>query len=144
MVSARFSKLPKAIKIFMAVVGGAFLVVFLGLLFGLLVQFLWNAVVAEILSVPTITFWQAVGLFVLAKLFFGVGGGKSRYSGHKRKRHQHWHSKDKEESTTSLAEEDMEFATDTGFKKYWQEEGREAFEKFLSLRDENKNRDGES
>jgi hypothetical protein len=35
---------------------------------------------ASIFSLPTITYWEAVGLFFLAKLFFGFGDGGSHSS----------------------------------------------------------------
>ncbi|MCX6952146.1 MAG: hypothetical protein NTV51_08260 [Verrucomicrobia bacterium] len=35
------------------------------------VQSLWNGVLAEVVGVKTVTYWQALGLFVLAKLLFG-------------------------------------------------------------------------
>ena len=130
-----FSKMPKAARIFTFVVGGTTLVVFVCALFGFFVQFLWNAVVAEVFGLPTISFWQAVGLFVLAKLFFGMGGSRSRQSKRKRKRHHHSSSEDEEKSVTLPAEEETEFTADASFKKYWQEEGREAYEAFLSLRE---------
>ena len=62
-------------------------VIVFGLLFGLLVQFLWNATLAEIFGFPALSFWQALGLFVLAKLFFGFGssgGGSNRRRTRKR------------------------------------------------------------
>lgn len=41
------------------------------------VQSLWNGVLAEVVGgVKTITYWQALGLFVLAKILFGGFPGK--------------------------------------------------------------------
>jgi hypothetical protein len=42
--------------------------------FGLLTMVLWNALLPELLHLPTITFWQAIGLLVLARLLFGFHG----------------------------------------------------------------------
>ena len=43
------------------------------------VMILWNALLPNIFTVKTITFWQALGLLVLSKLLFGgfrpYGGG---------------------------------------------------------------------
>lgn len=36
---------------------------------------LWNALLPEILHTGTVTYWQAMGLFVLCKLLFGFGRG---------------------------------------------------------------------
>ncbi len=58
------------------VCGGLF---FLALLFllPLAIQALWNGILPEIMNVSTITYWQAMGLFVLSRILFGgFGGGK--------------------------------------------------------------------
>jgi hypothetical protein len=39
---------------------------------GLAVMLLWNWLMPEIFALRTITFWQALGLFVLAKILFGA------------------------------------------------------------------------
>ncbi len=45
---------------------------------GLAVMSLWNCLLPEILGVTTITFWQAVGIFILCKILFGFGRGGGR------------------------------------------------------------------
>lgn len=40
-------------------------------LLGLAVYLLWNNVVVAVLGVPSVSYWQALGLFVLAKILFG-------------------------------------------------------------------------
>lgn len=49
------------------------------------VMLLWNGILPEVIGVKTITYWQAVGIFILSKLLFGgfKGGGKH----HKMKEH---------------------------------------------------------
>ncbi len=52
---------------------------FLGLLFfcftvagvGGLVMFLWNAILPDLLGLRAISFWQAVGLFILSRILLG-------------------------------------------------------------------------
>lgn len=53
-------------------------VVFGLLLLGLVVMTLWNWLVPSMFNGPEITFWQALGLFVLAKILFGGLGSKGR------------------------------------------------------------------
>ena len=57
---------------------------------------LWNGVLVDVLSVKTITYWQALGIFVLSKiLFFGFPGGRGRHCGPPWRRHrgeEHWDS----------------------------------------------------
>lgn len=43
---------------------------FLGI-FGGIVMLLWNNVLAVVLHISTINFWQAVGILVLSKILFG-------------------------------------------------------------------------
>jgi len=40
-----------------------------------IVMQLWNNLLPDILHTGTITYWQAMGLFVLAKILFGFGRG---------------------------------------------------------------------
>lgn len=37
----------------------------------LLVKFLWNNILVAVLSVKSITYWQAAGIFILSRLLFG-------------------------------------------------------------------------
>ena len=65
-------------KIFAVIIIGALLVV----LVGLLTQSLWNWLVPDLFGGPHITFYQALGLLLLSKLlFWGMGGGKGKWSG---------------------------------------------------------------
>lgn len=68
-------------------------VAFLG--FGFVSMYLWNWLMPELFGLGVITFWQAVGLIILSKLFFGFGhgcgrGGRSRCKGQWR---QKWEDK---------------------------------------------------
>jgi hypothetical protein len=38
---------------------------------GGLVMFLWNAILPHIFALPMISYWQALGLFVLSRILFG-------------------------------------------------------------------------
>lgn len=45
-------------------------------LISFVVMQLWNHLLPDILHVGVITFWQAMGIFVLCKILFGFGRGK--------------------------------------------------------------------
>lgn len=46
-------------------------------IFGNIVMYLWNAILPEVLGLNIITFWQALGILLLAKILFGgFHGGK--------------------------------------------------------------------
>jgi hypothetical protein len=42
---------------------------------------LWNNLLPDILHVATITFWQAMGIFILCKILFGFGKGRGGFGG---------------------------------------------------------------
>ena len=50
---------------------------FLALL-SLVVRALWNGVLVDVLAVKTITYWQALGLLLLARILFGGWPGGTR------------------------------------------------------------------
>ncbi len=49
-------------------------------IFGSIIMLLWNNVLAPVMHISAITFWQGLGLLVLARILFGGfrGGGGSR------------------------------------------------------------------
>ena len=46
-------------------------------LFGFIVMLLWNEILAKVVNVSTVTFWQALGILLLSRILFGGfrGGG---------------------------------------------------------------------
>lgn len=52
--------------------------------FGFVVMSLWNSVLTAVLAVPVITFWQALGIFLLAKILFGNFRGGGGWAGKRR------------------------------------------------------------
>ncbi len=128
-------KLGKIVATVVAVIGGVFLVIFLGFLFGWVIQWLWNNTLVEIFDWPKISYWQAVGVFVLAKIFFGFGhsGGQAH--------HKHKKSDEKEKEKVrqwwrgrlgATSDDQTSLSKDEMFKKYWTEEGKAAYEAYLA------------
>lgn len=78
----------------------AFAVVFV-VAIGFIVSTLWNWLIPELFHGPVISFWQAVGLFVLGKIIFGWhGSGKPGWAGRRdwrRKMQAHMESMTPEE-----------------------------------------------
>lgn len=64
---------------------GIALLIYLG---GMLVMWLWNALLPPLFGLPVVTFWQALGLLALSRILFGGVGpsGSSPKSGSKHKR----------------------------------------------------------
>jgi hypothetical protein len=52
------------------------------LAFGAIVQWLWNAILPAAANFNPITYWQAVGLFVLCKVLFGGFRGPGHHQHH--------------------------------------------------------------
>ena len=48
--------------------------------FSFITMFLWNGVMPDIFHLPVITFWQALSLLILSRLFFG---GFGQHNSHK-------------------------------------------------------------
>jgi hypothetical protein len=72
------------------------------LLLGTVIMLLWNWLVPPIFNGPEISFWQALGLFLLAKIIFGFGGGGWKKGGPYAWKHRYY------EKFSSMSPEDRE------------------------------------
>lgn len=54
--------------------GGLGAAIVLVLLTGMIVQFLWNTTIPDLVGVRRIAYWEAVRLFLLTSLLFGGAG----------------------------------------------------------------------
>lgn len=70
--------------------------------FSFITMTLWNALLPEIFHLPTINFWQALGLLVLSRLLFG--GGPWHRGGN-----PHWKNRLKEKWEKMTPEEREQF-----------------------------------
>jgi hypothetical protein len=66
------------------------------IVFGSAVMLLWNGILTSVLHIGAITFWQAVGILLLAKILFGGFRGRRRHGGWREKRLQ-WQNMTPEE-----------------------------------------------
>ena len=86
----------------------AFFVVLFGAAMAYVVMMLWNWLMPAIVGASIITFWQAVGILILAKILFGFGRGSWGYGGHwGYKRHYYWKNK-MEDRLKNMTPEDRE------------------------------------
>ena len=126
-----WKQMPKGLKT--AVLVGLGIVVFiaLALVFGWVVQALWNATVADMFGWPEISYWQAIGIFFLAKLFFGFGiGGGNKSSARKKKTRQKSVVPEPAADTLAGLEDLSDLPNDEDFKKFWAAEGKAAWNAF--------------
>ena len=53
-----------------------------------IIMALWNNILAAVLHVSVINFWQALGLFALSRILFGGFPGRPGWAGHGRRRRE--------------------------------------------------------
>jgi hypothetical protein len=75
-------------------------------LLGLVVMFLWNALVPELFKGPMLTFWQAIGLLLLSHLLLRGWGPWRRGNGWRRER---WRRRFEEKLAAMTPEEREKF-----------------------------------
>ncbi|MTJ81542.1 MAG: hypothetical protein F8N37_11045 [Telmatospirillum sp.] len=80
----RWANMPRPARFAGCAIMGLLVVGSFALLFGSVTMLLWNAIIPEISSLPVITFWQAVGLLVLARLLTGRFSHGHGYHGRRR------------------------------------------------------------
>jgi len=90
----------------------------LAILFGFVIMWLWNWIMPEVFGLTTLSYWQAVGLFILLKILLGGFGGGSSRSSSKSK------SKCKPNSKS-------EFSKWKHYDKFWKEEGDEFYKQYV-------------
>jgi len=82
---------------FRVIKGIIFFTIFI-FLFGWVSMSLWNALIPDLFHGPIITYWQALGLLLLGKIFFGGFHGNHNKGCHGKRRH--WmHEWDKDWNT---------------------------------------------
>jgi hypothetical protein len=127
-----------ALRIVGLTVGGVVFAVFFAFLFGLVVKLLWNWLMPALFGLGTITFWQAFGIVLLAKILFG-GHGPGRRE-HDSRHERVFRDKFKRFARAEENAGEGEPVPGNGkrwrhFREFWQDEGREAFDAYLRKRE---------
>lgn len=119
-VKSRVGKFVKsAVKIIFFII---LFIVFI-LLFGYAFMWLWNWLMPDIFGLTTLTYWQAIGLLILAKLVFGGfegqgPGKKSKKSKGRCAPGERWDSK-------------SDFSKWKHYDGFWREEGEKAYHDYV-------------
>jgi hypothetical protein len=123
-----WNKLPKGLKIVIWTLLGITFFTTMVSVCGWVIQLLWNATIADMFGLPAITYWQSVGIFILAKILFGfgVGGGSKSNQGRKKKHNSDIDRNEKESETEGISD----LTNEESFQKFWQRDGRQAYEEF--------------
>ena len=118
-------------------VGLLFAVLF-ALVFGFLVKLVWNSLMPGIFNLKEITYWQAFGIIILAKLLFGGFGHRHHDSWEKSGTYfsRRPRSDDMFDDKTPPRENDTNW---NSYTKFWNEEGRAAFEAYMARLEKERN-----
>lgn len=104
------------------IIGGiimiAIIITILATLFGYVIMRLWNWLMPLVFGLPTLTFWQAIGLFILSKLLLGGIGGNA--------------GKNKKSSNRCRNDKKKDFSKWKHYQDFWQEEGETCYQEYLS------------
>jgi uncharacterized membrane protein len=120
-----FDNVPNPLKIVLYAVLGVIGFAAMGFVFGLLIQYLWNALMPDIFGLVQISFWQAVGLFVLARFFFGMF-----HNGHKGEPGRHYHKRRHTRCEDDDAMKD-DWKSWKHYDEWWSSEGKQAFRSYV-------------
>ncbi|SDM15694.1 hypothetical protein [Kriegella aquimaris] len=117
------TKVEKFVKAAFKILFAIIAVIIFALLLGYGIMWLWNWLIPDLFGLTTINYWQAVGILVLAKILFGGLGnhnpGKSKGKKGRRCIPQ------KQDSLKS------NFSKWKHYEKFWEEEGQEAYNKYV-------------
>ncbi len=122
------------IEIVGMIIFGAAAIIGLAILFGYVIMWLWNWLMPDLFGLSPLTYWQAVGLFILLKILIGGCGGRGG-----------------SKSSSNSCDDDKkkkkkgDFSKWEHYDKFWKEEGDEMYQKFISKEsDENLKAEEES
>lgn len=105
------------------IIFGAIAITGLAILFGFVIMWLWNWLMPEIFGLTTLSYWQAVGLFIFLKLLLGGCGGSGKSSKS---------SKQKcDENSKSDGNSKSDFSKWKHYDEFWKEEGDELYKQYL-------------
>jgi hypothetical protein len=117
----------------MVFAGVAFAVVF-AFVFGFLVKWLWNGLMPDLFGLREITYWQAFGMVILAKLLFGTfGADHHKYRDRPPRRFLKWHDRYNHYDEEPWNRRSRHW---NQYREYWQTEGKAAFQEYMKGREE--------
>ena len=123
-------------RFILRVLGCIALAIAFALVFGIFVQMLWNWLMPSLFNLGTVTYIQAFGLMILARLVFGsCGHHRDHHSPGWRRDGFHrlaWRGCDKTDAANSDIKDWQHYDA------WWQEQGRDAFKKYLDSRGQGK------
>jgi len=101
------------------IIFGIIAIVGLAILFGFVIMWLWNWLMPELFGLTTLTYWQAVGLFILFKILLGGCGGSSKSK-----------SSSKDSKSSCKKDGKSDFSKWKHYDNFWKEEGDKAYKEY--------------
>jgi hypothetical protein len=120
-IKKRWAETPRPLRVVGYVLLGLVGVAAMGIVFGYAIMLLWNWLMPQLFGVKMITYWQAIGIFALAKLIFGFGFGSGDSKSKKNKKH-------------GKGDDPCENWSD--YDTWWETEGKKSFEKYAQAKKE--------
>jgi hypothetical protein len=121
----------RVLRIIGMVLGGLALAVIAAFVFGLFVQLLWNWLMPSLFGLAKLTYWQAFGIIVLAKLIFSPFGVPPR-PGRGHWRHFGWNEDWR--CGDEAWKPNGSHRNWRHYGRYWREQGKAHFESWLNGR----------
>ena len=118
-------------------VSGLILACLFALIFGLLVKWLWGVTLTPLFGLPQPSYWQAVGLIILGKLFFGSFGHHPPHGRRPGTNGSRFDS-DRTQRRSPFDRENGHFRHSRHFKDFWETEGKKSYSTFLKKQREEK------
>ena len=100
----------------------------LAILFGFVIMWLWNWLMPELFGLPALTYWQAVGIFILGRIIFGSSGSGSSSNCKNDKSSKYSDADCKTESKGSFSKWKL-------YDKFWKEEGEQSYNAYVERKD---------
>lgn len=103
------------------IIFGAIAIAGLAILFGFVLMWLWNWLMPTLFGLSTVTYWQAVGLFILFKILLGGCGGGGSKNGRSKKE---WKCDEQDKPK-------KDFSKWEHYDEFWKEEGDALYKQYL-------------
>lgn len=116
---------PQWVKIICYVFLGIAAVTAFGFVFGFLIKLLWNWLMPELFGLKEISYWQGIGIFVLARIIFGSFGGNNGSSKAKNSKKKIKGSCNEDEETND------KYHSARNYDDWWETEGKKAFDDYV-------------
>ena len=113
------NSVKKGVKIFFFILLG----ISIAFMVGYIVMRLWNWLMPHLFGLPQVSYWEAVGVLILAKIIFGFGGGGSHNNKKKTKK--------KEFFTNRCKSMRRDFSDWDHYDEFWKEEGEQAYKNYV-------------